>query len=115
MIDLSTFPSKKVHIGIHFKSGSGFLNHIINMYQDKGIDVQLFAKIIHHQETMPQLIKQKYTMYQEIYNKFIGSKVSQQDRTKGNGFNKQEFTYGEIVFTSFVPILEFACAEVEPD
>lgn len=59
---------------------------------------------------MPEIIRNQYKLFEEIYSRHNGTKVSQSERTIGEGYDKQEYTYGEIVFPSFLPLLELAFA-----
>ena len=55
---------------------------------------------------LPDELKAKFMLFDSIFKKEDASQISQQDRNKFNVNHKTEFTYGEILFPYFIPVLE---------
>ena len=112
VLDLSQYKSaidsNRVFFALNLASGSGLAENEVKKYAKGGINVDFSAKIIPHENTMSTKVRTQYKIFQDVYSRHIGAEVSQMDRRKYSK-SRSEFTYGEIVFPTFLPVLELAC------
>ena len=55
---------------------------------------------------LPPEIKARNDLFDNIYNKQDASQISQKERMRVNVCERIEFTYGEVLFSYFIPVLE---------
>jgi len=60
------------------------------------------------EELFPEPTLQRYRIYKEVYTNFDASLISSEERAKLDeiGENKTEFTYGEVMYQTFLPLLK---------
>jgi len=61
---------------------------------------------IKEEDILPEDLKEKFLFFDEIFaNKDEAAMISQKERTRKNVCDKTEFTYGEVLFPYFIPLL----------
>ena len=90
------FMSDKAHIGIFNKS------------QDPDRQYTLKVTELKDHEMLPVELRDKFIFFDGLYSRQDASQISQQERNRINVCDKTEFTYGEVLFSYFIPLLELA-------
>ncbi|CDW84668.1 sam-dependent methyltransferase [Stylonychia lemnae] len=87
------FVSNKAHFGLYNKSGQD------QIYKFKLTEIK-------EEDILPVELKDKFIFFEELFNsKEEAAVVSQKERQRKNVCDKTEFTYGEVMFTYFIPLM----------
>lgn len=89
------FVGRKAHIGVYNKSGTP------HPYTLKVTEMR-------DTEMLPPELLDKYMLFESIFKRTDASQISQNERKRHNVCDKTEFTYGEVLFPYFIPLLELA-------
>ena len=66
-------------------------------------------KEIKEEDLLPADLREKYLFFENLFSDLEeASNVSQKERQRINVLDKTEFTYGEVLFPYFIPLLELA-------
>jgi len=73
-----------------------------------GTKLSLKVTEILEEQLLPPKYFKKYTFFDEIYSKTDAGGISQAERTRLNVMSQTEFTYGEVLFPYFIPLIGLA-------
>lgn len=80
----------------------------IGIYSDKPCTIKARVTEIEEADLLPEDLKHKFLFFDKLFKDVDASEVSQKERNRLEVANQIEFTYGEVLFAYFVPLLELA-------
>lgn len=100
------YASDVCYFAIHQESGSGFSDDLLQ--GDDTLEVSLRVTEVDLNDIMPAGLKAMHKIYNDVYAKFLPNSMSQKERMElaTQNMDKQEFTYGEVVFEHYVPMMQ---------
>jgi Histone methylation protein DOT1 len=82
----------------------------MSIFNTSAKEIQYRVKVteLRDHDMLPVTLRDRYLAFSEIFNRDDAQQVSQKDRVAKNVSDKIEFTYGEVLFPYFIPLLDLA-------